>query len=102
MSRHMHYAPPPPLPLFDAEQPAELARVTGRTAGAILKFLRRRLANGFTEFHADDLRGSVASELATAPGSADRILRDLRKAGVVDYEVVSRSKSLYRVKTVRP
>lgn len=88
--------------LFDAEQPHELARVSGKTAGAILKFLRRRLNAGFPEFHADDLRGAVAAELVTAPASCDRILRDLRKAGVVCYEVVNRRASLYRVKTVRP
>jgi hypothetical protein len=87
--------------LFDAEQPTELARVTGATAGAILKFLRRRMANGFVEFHADDLRGAVACEVPIAPGSADRILRDLRRAGVVSYVVVNRAQSLYRVTAVR-
>ena len=33
----------------------------------------------------------------TAPGSADRVLRDLRQRGSIDYEVVSRRSSLYRV-----
>ena len=32
-----------------------------------------------------------------APASADRILRDLRARQVVGYEVVSRTKSLYRI-----
>ena len=90
-----------PLTLFDAQQPHELTRVTGKTAGAILGFLRRRLANGFVEFHADDLRGDVACHTVTAPASADRILRDLRRAGVVDYVVVNRRNSLYRILRVR-
>jgi hypothetical protein len=87
--------------LFDPEQRAELARVTGATAGAILNFLRRRLANGFVQFHADDLRGDVACRLPTAPASADRVLRDLRRAGIVSYIVVNRRASLYRVLSVR-
>lgn len=87
--------------LFD-EQQSQFTRVTGAISREILKFLRRRVANGFVEFHADDLRGAVASAMPTAPGSADRVLRDLRRAGVVSYEVVDRRASLYRLLSVRP
>lgn len=89
------------LTLFD-EQQAQLTRVTGAIGREILTFLRRRVANGFVEFHADDLRGAVAAAMPTAPGSADRVLRDLRRSGIVSYTVVDRRASLYRVVSVRP
>ena len=31
----------------------------------------------------------------TAPASADRVMRNLKKAGKINYEVVNRAKSLY-------
>lgn len=89
-----------PLTLFD-EQQQQLARVTGAIGREILKYLRRRVASGFTEFHADDLRGAVSCAMPTAPGSADRVLRDLRRHGIVSYEVVDRRASLYRIQWVK-
>lgn len=86
-----------PQPTLFDEQQAQLTRVTGAIGREILKFLRCRMANGFTQFHADDLRGAVASAMSTAPGSADRVLRDLRKSGLVSYTVVDRRASLYRI-----
>lgn len=102
MRRHQHYTPPAPQApgLFDSEQAAHISRVTSQIARAILTFCRSRLATGQSEFHADDLRAWVSVREATAPGSADRILRDLRRAGVVDYRVVNRAQSLYRVVSV--
>lgn len=101
MSRHQHYAPPAPSApsLFDPEQREEIARVTSVIGNTILRFLRVRLAAGHNEFHADDLRRYISEHLteATAPASADRILRDLRQRGVCQYEVLSRSESLYRI-----
>ena len=82
--------------LFE-EQQAQLSRVTGAIACEILKFARYRLKVGVPEFHADDLRASVSAALRTAPGSADRVLRDLRRSGVLSYEVVDRRASLYRL-----
>jgi len=50
------------------------------------------------EFHADELRQHVADHVSkVAPGSADRVLRDLRQKGVVDYVVVNRAQSRYRI-----
>lgn len=107
--RHQHYyaktgadvtdlfTPPP----FDAQQPEELARVTGAIGKAIIGFLRARLNNGMTEFHADELRQWVRAALPTAPASADRVLRDLRSAGIVNYQVVNRRASLYRILNVQ-
>lgn len=50
------------------------------------------------EFHVDDLRQYVSAQVGgyIAPASPDRILRDLRQKKKVNYEVVSRSKSLYK------
>ncbi len=79
---------------LDFEQPQQLARVLGRTAGVIVEFFDT-LAVG-QEFHADDLRKYVADRVPVAPGSPDRVMRELRRTGEVSYTVVNRSKSLYR------
>lgn len=104
MSRHQHYTPPAPSApsLFDTEQRDEITRVTSVIGNTILRFLRVRLAAGHVEFHADDLRRYIAEHLteATAPASADRILRELRQRGRCAYEVVNRHQSLYRIVSV--
>ena len=82
--------------LFDREQATEVARVTSAISRAILAFCRVRLATD-PLFHADDLRAFVLRAHPTAPASADRILRALRRAGQVSYQVVNRRQSLYRV-----
>ena len=70
-----------------------LDRVSDRIAGAITAFLASR-----DTFTADELRRAVRERCGeVAPGSPDRVLRDLRQRGVVAYEVVSRKASLYRV-----
>jgi hypothetical protein len=85
--------------LFDAEQPVQLEHVSGQIAQMILGFVRARYRTGQVEFHADELREHIArhTDGHTAPASADRILRALRKAGRVQYVVVSRRHSLYRL-----
>lgn len=85
--------------LFDREQAAEVARVTSAISRAILAFCRVRLATD-PLFHADDLRAFVLRAHPTAPASADRILRALRRAGYLSYQVVNRRQSLYRVVSV--
>ncbi len=69
----------------------ELARVSSRIGREVLAYCREHRS-----FHAEDLRQHVAA-IGIAPGSADRILRDLRQRGAVRYSVVSRRESLYRV-----
>lgn len=86
--------------LFD-EQEAQLTRVTGQLAAAILRFCRHRLATGQPEFHAAELREYVEGVHQGAPGSPDRILRALRRTGAVDYRVIDRAASLYRIVSVR-
>ena len=73
------------------EQTENLQRVSQRISAAIVEFIA-----GCHRFHADTLRRHVASRVGSiAPGSADRILRDLRQRGVIDYKVISRRQSLY-------
>jgi len=88
-------SPLPSAPARGSTQSQELERVSSRIGAAILEFCRGR--SGET-FHADELRQHVWRCVgSTAPGSADRILRDLRQRGLVRYVVVSRRDSLYRV-----
>lgn len=80
------------------EQKRQLARVTCAIGWAVLDFARRRVGQ---EFHAGDLRAYItAASGTTAPGSADRVMRDLRQRGLLSYTLISRSKSLYRVDKV--
>ena len=76
-----------------APQREQLTRVSGRIAEAIIAFCREHI-----EFHAEELRASVRAACGeVAPGSCDRVLRDLRKRGRLNYMVVSRAASRYRV-----
>jgi hypothetical protein len=70
-----------------------LERVSSRIARAILDYCRDH-----RQFHADDLRRAVTRATGiSAPASADRILRDLRQKGIIDYKVLDRRASLYAV-----
>lgn len=78
---------------MDPDQAENLERVSLRISNAVTRFCSRHLT-----FHADDLRRAVIRETGiAAPASADRILRDLRKQGVLDYMVLSRRESFYMV-----
>jgi hypothetical protein len=75
------------------EQQENLERVSSRIASAIIRFCREH-----RRFHADELRKYVVSETGiAAPGSSDRILRDLRQRKIIDYRVLNRRESLYEV-----
>lgn len=70
-----------------------LEPVSHRINKAIIDFARLR--EGST-FHADDLRQHVLNAVGpTAPASADRILRDLRQRGRIQYRCIHRRQSLY-------
>lgn len=74
-------------------QAEDLERVTSRIGQAVLGFCR---AN--RQFRADQLRAHVAKECgASAPASADRVLRELKARGAIKYRVVNRSQSLYSI-----
>ena len=84
------------------------ARVSNRIGEAIRTFCESRL-----EFRADDMRSYIATVVAQpepkrwivteledwvfSPDYSDRILRELRQRGLVNYVVVSRRDSLYRI-----
>ena len=73
-------------------QQENLDRVRSKIQEAILEFANQRIGQAF---HADDLRRYVASQCQVAPGSSDRVLRDLRQRGLVGYQVINRRQSLY-------
>ncbi len=82
------------------EQTEQLNRVTATTTDAILAFIAARLADEETKgaFTADQLRNYVNNTVTggVSPSTADRVLRNLRQQGKLDYLVLNRGKSLYR------
>jgi hypothetical protein len=71
-----------------------LNRVYSRIAAHILAFYNERRGQAF---HAEDLRQYVLErEPSIAPGSPDRILREMRLKGVLSYVVINRRASLYQ------
>jgi len=89
---------PTPAPRRKTEQRVQLARVQRGIGALVLEFVRR-VGVGKT-FHGDELSSWIAARTKVAPGSSDRILRELRRAGQLNYSVLSRSQSLYRVEAV--
>ena len=82
-----------------AIQPRELARCKAVIAPLILKFFSLR-AEG-EQFHMADLTRFVNSHVTIAPDSAGRILRDMRQAGELNYQVVDRRNSLYQIEPIQ-
>lgn len=81
------------MDMADDGQEQNLERVSSRIARAIIAFCREH-----REFRADELRRAVIRETGiAAPASADRILRDLRQRGVLDYVVLDRRGSYYGI-----
>ena len=75
----------------------QLQRVALNLNETIVEFFTKRLAAQDQRFTANDLRHYVnAKNFGTAPASADRIMRLLKKKGVIDYAVVNRGRSLYQ------
>lgn len=71
---------------------AELDRVRVRISDVIMDEVREGAS-----FHLDDLHAAVLRRCGTvAPASTCRVLRDLRRAGWLNYEVTCRAQSLYR------
>lgn len=80
-----------------SEQQENLDRVRERIHGSVKAFCLP-YAGTLKTFYADQLRRHVRLTVGeVAPGSPDRILRDLRQRQQLDYVVVSRKESLYRV-----
>jgi hypothetical protein len=86
------FAPRPSPPESGTES---LERVSSRIGAAIVAFCASRVGQ---TFHADELRAHVTRACGVvAPGSADRVLRQLRLSNRIQYVVLSRRDSLYRV-----
>lgn len=82
----------------DEEQREEFARVSSRIGLAVLAFVRQVGVNG--SFYAEELRRFVGDHAPGAPGSPDRILRDLRSKKVFDY-TVERALSRYTITAIK-
>lgn len=84
------------------DDPEERKRVSTRISPSIRRFCDHKYQQPDRRFHAEDLRGWVRRETGIlAPASADRILRDLRQKGVIDYRILSRRESLYEITAVQ-
>jgi len=82
------------------DAPEERRRVYGRIAPLIMTFYRDHAGQ---QFHAEELRQYVlATAPDIAPGSPDRILRELRLEGKLDYVVINRRQSLYQFRIRLP
>ena len=90
-------------PLFEQRttQEQEIARVRSRIGRAVQAFVLARAKESNATFRAEELRAAVEAVAPGAPGSPDRILRDLRQRGFINYEVVNRAASLYVAKPGR-
>ncbi len=79
-------------------QETQLKRVRSLIGELVLDFCSMRVGK---EFYSWELTTWVADRVAhVAPGSADRILRDLRQSGEVAYTVINRAQSRYYVDRV--
>jgi 1,6-anhydro-N-acetylmuramate kinase len=80
----------------------QLERVGLNLNQAIVRFWEIKLKEGTdypsgARFTATELRQYVQHHnFGTAPSSADRVMRNLRKQGKINYALVNRAKSLYQ------
>ncbi len=80
---------------------ANLQRVRSKIERVVIEFLDQLIEDGFSDFRIENVRAYVEScGVTVAPDSPGRILRMLRREGVVDYWIVNRSESLYRIVSV--
>ena len=81
----------------------ELDRVKSRLARPIVEWCKFCLRRRDGRFQSEELYHYIDCKVRPrpAPGSADRILRELRRQGLIDYRVVNRRASLYEVLEVR-
>lgn len=77
-----------------SEQDENLSRVHSKIAAVIIDFCTYRAS---LQFHMAELVAYVQSRSDASPDSPSRILRELRRQGVIDYRVISRSRSLYEL-----
>lgn len=80
------------MPASAAEQRRELRRVQGKLAQVVLEFVSAKAGQQFT---GGELERYVLERAEATPGSASRVMRELRLEGLIDVELVSRPRSLY-------
>jgi hypothetical protein len=77
-------------------QKENLDRVTAKIGALILVFYKDH-GTGY-QFHSEELRDFIIAKVGIiAPGSPDRIMRNLRQKHWLDYRVLSRRDSLYEI-----
>ena len=87
-------------PLFDAAQAAQLERVRANIAPLILAWFEGQKPGD--EFHINELTRFVwRTAPHVAADSPRRVMAALKDAGKLNYELVSRSQSLYRVAAMK-
>lgn len=87
------------MPLFDAAQAEQLERVRVAIDPLVLAFFAARRPGD--EFHVNDLTRHVwRTAPRVAADSPRRVMAALKDAKKLNYELVSRSRSLYRVAAV--
>ncbi len=83
------------------EQQENLDRVQSKIEGSILRFASEVVRSREPTFHMADLLARVREDVPeTAPDSPSRILRLLRQAKKLDYEVINRRDSHYKLLSV--
>lgn len=79
-----------------------LERVGMNLRTAIYQFLEAKIEHGQPTFYADEITKYVQRAKFSAPGSALRILRDEKRKGNLEYTLLSRSQSHYRIDSLHP
>ncbi len=82
-----------------SEQTKQLARVRRSIGQIVLDWCGDRIGR---EFHLEELEDHVrhVDSIRRAPGSAGRIFRHLESVGKVEYTLLNRRQSLYRIDAV--
>jgi len=80
-------------------QQQELTRVKQSIGRLVEEFVMNRLQTGQPRFHMEDLHAYILAQVLTAPASTDRILRQLRLDGKINYRVINRAESCYEIIT---
>lgn len=87
---------PPSYPAVKARLADFLGKPVENISDAVQAFFDQKLQDVEPRFTANQLRFFVQNRLgASAPGSADRIMRMMKKAGKLNYQLLNRSKSFY-------
>ena len=75
------------------DSPEDRERVKQKIGGLILRFYE--LHREKPVFHGTELYNFIIAQAHVAPSSAERILRQMRKDGLLDYVVIDRSAGEY-------